>query len=244
MKIVGIIPARFHSSRFPGKPLVPILGKSLIQRTYERSSLCKLFSKLLVATDDRRIFDHVAGFGAEAVMTSSHCLNGTERLIEVTRTHSDIQNADIIVNIQGDEPCIDPESIEKAIQSLQTHSADPVSTLITKIDDPDLFFAPSVVKCVVDRTGYALYFSRSPIPYQRQITIPFYKHIGLYAYRKDFLLHYASLPNTPLQLSEDLEMLKVIENGFRIRTVEVAADTIGVDIPEDIQRVENILCNM
>ncbi len=243
MKTVGIIPARVQSSRFPGKPLATILGKTLIQRTYEQTKQCSQLSKVYIATDDMRIFEHATSFGAEVVMTSTACLNGTERLIEVVRMHPEVQDADIIVNIQGDEPCIDPEAIGKAVQALQSHPTDPVATLITKVSDPELFFAPSIVKCCIDRTGYALYFSRSPIPFQT-VAAPFFKHIGLYVYRKDFLLHYGSLPNTPLQLSENLEMLKILENGFRIRTVEVLCDSIGVDLPEDIQRVENILCKM
>lgn len=245
-KVIGIIPSRYLSSRFPGKPLAPILGKTLVQRTYENALLCKALSLVVVATDDQRIFEHVKGFGGNAVMTSENCPTGTDRLAEVVKNSPFATEAELILNIQGDEPCVSPHVMAQVIQALQTSPKASVSTAIT----PHLSLAdaenPHVVKCVVDEQGYALYFSRGLIPAGKNLKfqegIVYYKHLGLYCYRKEFLLHYSDLSSTPLQRAEDLEQLKVLEHGFRIKTVKVNGESMDVNTPEDIKKVEHILC--
>lgn len=245
-EVVGIIPARYASTRFPGKMLAPIGNKPLIQHTYENARRSDLFDSLIVATDDKRIFDHVQSFGGDVVMTSLSCPNGTERLVEVMKKTPKLHTADIIVNIQGDEPCVDPEITHTIIEALR-HAPDAVmSTPIIRLKDPVEAQHPSIVKCVIDNQGYALYFSRSLIPAGHNLAwqpnTTYYRHIGIYAYRPDFLLKYADLPKTPLQIAEDLEQLKVLEHGFRIKTAIVNSISIGVDIPDDIKKVEQWLC--
>ena len=239
-KIIGIIPARYESSRFPGKPLIDIYGKSLIQRTYENARQCADFSQVIVATDDQRIFDHVKRFGGHVVMTSANCATGTDRLIEVIQKN--FIDADIIINVQGDEPLLEEKVIHEVIEVLRKDTQASMSTAIMKMEDPEEILNPSVVKCVTDIQGNALYFSRSPIPGNKHNkvlpTSTYYKHLGIYGYRKEFLLHYGDIPQTPLQLSEDLEQLKVLENGYRIKTVIVNSQSIGVDTPEDLKKIE------
>ncbi len=246
-RIIAIIPARFQSSRFPGKPLVNILGKSLIQRTYESTLACKALDDVVVATDDKRIFDHVLDFGGNVVMTSSSCPTGTDRLAEAIKNNPRFDSASIIINVQGDEPLIEESVIHKLIEPFKENPLEVMTTVITPIKIQEDLFNPSIVKCVVDKLGYAIYFSRNLIPFTKTGTIkegfPYYRHIGAYGFRREFLLHYASLSQTPLQTIEDLEHLKVIEHGFRIK-VTIANETgIGVDNPEDIQKVEQRLCN-
>jgi 3-deoxy-manno-octulosonate cytidylyltransferase (CMP-KDO synthetase) len=245
-KVIGIIPARFASSRFPGKPLVSILGKTLIQRTYENAMKCSSLDSIIVATDDQRIYDHVEEFGGNVVMTSLACPTGTDRLAEVLRTLSANVNADIIINIQGDEPCLNPDLIAHAAAILLEDPTVPMSTLITPIRTEEEILSPSVVKCVVDKNGYALYFSRSLIPGGKhqswQQNTVYYKHLGIYGYRRDFLLHYAELPSTSLQMAEDLEQLKALEHGYRIKTRVVEGESMDVNIPEDIKKLEKLLC--
>jgi 3-deoxy-manno-octulosonate cytidylyltransferase (CMP-KDO synthetase) len=244
--IVGIIPARYSSSRFPGKPLVKILGKTLLQRTYENALLSPTLKKLIIATDDRRIYDHAKSFGADVAMTSIDCLTGTDRLAEVVRYDSSLANAEIIVNIQGDEPCVSPAAIDALSEVLKKDSKASMSTVITPICSDKEALNPSVVKCVIDLYGYALYFSRALIPAHTALTfnpsVTYYKHIGIYAYRRDFLLHYAELLPTPMQLAESLEQLKVLEHGYRIKTAIVDYECVDVNTPEDIQKVEQLLC--
>ena len=243
-KIIGIIPARFASSRFPGKPLVSILGETLIRRTYENAKKCSSLDHLLVATDDERIYHHVKEFGGDVLMTSLDCPTGTDRLAEVLRTLS--PDIDIIINIQGDEPCLNPDLIATVAAILIEDPTVPMSTLITPIYTEEEILSPSVVKCVVDQKGYALYFSRAVIPGGKlqswQENTVYYKHLGIYGYRRDFLLHYAELPASSLQIAEDLEQLKALEYGYRIKTRVVEGESMDVNIPEDIKKIEKILC--
>lgn len=246
-KIVAVIPARYDSQRFPGKPLVSISGKSLIRRTYENALLCKGLDKALVATDDRRIMDHVEEFGGEAIMTSPKCPTGTDRLVEVLHKSRFCNDADIIVNIQGDEPCLSQEAISAIIDLLLKDDSSVMSTAVTPISSKEEASLPSVVKCVFDKNYNALYFSRALIPSgktkEKLKASQHYRHIGIYAFRKDFLPIYGELSPTPLQLSEDLEQLKVLEHGYRIKVAVVKDDAIGVDTPEDISKVESFLCS-
>lgn len=241
MTVLGIIPARFQSSRFPGKMLAPILGKSLIQRTYESAKECSLLDRLAIVTDDVRIQEHAINFGAEVFMTDPACINGTYRLIDAIERHQELQTGSIIVNIQGDRPCISPFAIEQVVAALMENPLDQMATPIVKIEDYDEILNPATVKCVIDKNGYALYFSRSPIPHSKTAGY-YYKHIGIYAYRKEFLMHYATLEDTPLQKLEDLEQLKVLEHGYRIKTVEVQEADLSVDYLTDIHKVETFLC--
>lgn len=246
LKVVGIIPARYGSSRFPGKPLANILGKSLIQRTYENSKNCSFLEDVFVATDDQRIFDHVEAFGGKVMMTSSICPTGSDRLIEAVEKDPRLKDASIIINIQGDEPCLEPKVIQQVVQLLKDDSLAVMSTAVMKIHSESEALNPSVVKCSLDKFGNALYFSRSLIPggpsakFNPQLN--YFKHIGIYGYRKDFLLTYGKLSPTPLQLAEDLEQLKVLEHGYRIKTAIVESASVSVDHPEDIKKVELLLC--
>lgn len=240
---LGMIPARFASTRFPGKPLVEINGKTLIQRTYENTKTCKALDDLVVATDNQKIFDHVKSFGGNVVMTSPKCPTGTERLAEaVSQYYPDV---DLIINIQGDEPFLEPVVIEKVIESLDSDLVAVMSTAVVKITTAEEALSSSVNKCVMDENGNALYFSRNLIPGGHGVKwrpeITYYKHLGIYGYRRDFLLHYAELEPTPLQLAEDLEQLKVLEHGYRIKVAVVESDSIGVDHPEDIKKIEQLL---
>ncbi len=242
-RIIGMIPARYGSTRFPGKPLALIKGKTLIQRTYENGSKCPLLDALYVATDDPRIFDHVISFGGKAVMTSPNCPTGTERLAEAIRAN--FSSVDIIINIQGDEPLLEPKVIENVVKILEEDPVAVMSTAVVKIRSAEEALSRSVNKCVMDEKGNALYFSRGLIPHGHSGTwqpdITYYKHLGIYGYRRDFLFHYAELSPTPLQQAEDLEQLKVLEHGFRIKVAIVESDSIGVDRPEDINKIEQLL---
>lgn len=243
---LGIIPARFASTRFPGKLLVPIQGKTLLQRTYENARLIHRLDKLLIATDDIRIFNHVTQFGGEAVMTSVNCLNGTERIAEVLGKHPEFLEAKAVVNIQGDEPCFCPNAVDEAIQLLMQDQSASMATLITPLTCEEEARNPSFVKCVKNLQNDAIYFSRSIIPFSRQFQFnpqgTYYLHIGLYVYRPSFLLEFQKLPSTPLQLEEDLEQLKVLEHGFRIKVAMTNQESIGVNTPEDLHKLEQWLC--
>ncbi len=245
-RVVGCIPARWSSTRFPGKPLATILGKSLIQRTYENALRSDVLDALVVATDDERIRKHVEGFGGVVVMTSTGCRNGTERLAEALGKSAVLASADIVVNVQGDEPCVSPEAIEGMVSRLVEDEAAVMSTVVVPLRDEKLARDSSVVKCVVDRSGAALYFSRALIPGNKlgvwNANVPCYQHLGLYAYRREFLLEYAALPATPLQESEDLEQLGALEHGYRIAVAVVEGVGVGVDTPEDLERLEKVLC--
>jgi 3-deoxy-manno-octulosonate cytidylyltransferase (CMP-KDO synthetase) len=245
-KIIGIIPARYKSTRFPGKPFAQISGKTLIQRSYENARQCKTLEQLIVATDDQRIYDHVQSFGGTAIMTSEDCPTGTDRLSEVICNTPSLEAVEIIVNIQGDEPCINPRFIDLIAITLKDHPEAAVSTLITPLLDEKEALNPSIVKCVIDRNHYALYFSRTLIPSGKDLKFKpdqiYYKHLGIFGYRREFLLHYAHLPLTPLQLAEDLEQLKVLEHGYKIITSTVHGECADVNTPEDIQKIEQLLC--
>lgn len=245
-QVIAIIPARYGSSRFPGKPLFPIMGKTLIQWTYENAMRCTSLHHVVIATDDQRIYDHVTEFGATAVMTSPYCPTGTDRLIEVLQTNRYCDTADIIINVQGDEPCIDPLTIQKVVDVLVEEPQIVMSTAIAPITTEEEAYNHSVVKCVIDKNQYALYFSRALIPSGKNARFSphtnYYKHIGIYGYRRHFLLSYGELNPTPLQIAEDLEQLKVLEHGYKIKTAIVNSPSIGVDTPHDIQKVEQYLC--
>ncbi len=232
-KILGVIPARFASSRFPGKALVTIAGKTMLQHVYERASQARYLTKVVIATDDSRIYDAAREFGALVKMTRSDHMSGTDRVAEIASA----ETAELVVNIQGDEPLIDPTAIDAAIVSMHDDPEIPMGTLKKHIEDHEEVTNPNVVKVVTDRSGNAIYFSRCPIPYVRDGSAAHYKHIGLYIYRKDFLLQYSDLPVGPLEQAERLEQLRALENGYPIRVVETDYDSLGVDTPEDLERV-------
>ncbi len=236
--VVAIIPARYQSSRLPGKALADIGGRPMIEHVYRRASAATSVSSVLVATDDERILEAVMSFGGVACLTSPDHQSGTDRLAEVAAELS----ADIIVNVQGDEPLIDPAMIDEAIEPLLADPLVVMSTLRRRIDDPADLQNPNVTKVVVDREGYALYFSRAAIPFVRGGCPPAraWRHIGLYVYRRDLLLQLASLEPTELERSEALEQLRALEHGIRILAVETNFDSIGVDTPEDLERVRRL----
>jgi 3-deoxy-manno-octulosonate cytidylyltransferase (CMP-KDO synthetase) len=242
-RVVGLIPARYASTRLPGKMLMPILGKSMIQRVLERVQLARGLHGIWVAVDDDRIRRAVEQCGGKAIMTSPRHPSGTDRLAEAVRQIE----ADIIVNIQGDQPFLDPLMIEEAVQPLLEEDSLPMATLMHEVSRPEDLVDPSVVKVVVDRSGYALYFSRSLIPYPRQpIRHAVYEHVGLYVYRREFLFQLARLAPTQLEQVESLEQLRVLEHGYRIQVVETrAADHVftgfSVDTAEDLLRAEALL---
>lgn len=238
MKVLGVIPARFQATRLPGKPLLMIADKPMIQWVYEGARSATLIDEVVVATDDRRIYEAVKNFGGQVEMTSAEHPTGTDRLAEVARRFQ----TEIVVNIQGDEPLIAGEVIDTIIQPLIEEPNLPMSTAKVLLADQAQIGEPSVVKVVTDENGYALYFSRSPIPFPRNSqTAVYWKHIGLYGYRREFLLKYVNLPRTGLELTESLEQLRVLSHGYRIKVIEVTKDSIGVDTPEDLERVRKIV---
>ncbi len=242
-KVAAVIPARYGSSRFPGKILANICGKPMIQRVFEQCAKSELIDRLIVAVDDQRVFDCVREFGGEAVMTRTDHKSGTDRLAEAVEKI----DADIIVNIQGDQPLFDPVMIDEAVLPILSNPAIQMSTLKIKIGEED-YNDPAVVKVVVDENDFALYFSRSLIPFSRdRITVDVYEHVGLYVYRKDFLLEISKIPQTVLEKTEMLEQLRVLEKGYRIKVVETTSDRISgisVDTPEDLVKVEKIIKEM
>ena len=242
--VLGIIPARFASTRFPGKLLSPILEKPLLQHTYENAKKCAMLDEILIATDDERIATFARSLNAPVVMTPSSCSTGTDRIASVIENHKAYTDFSIIVNIQGDEPCLHPQTIDSTIQALLQNASAQMSTPIVPCSCLEEIQDPSVVKCVINRSGQALYFSRAPIPYLREkhIETQYYRHLGLYCYQKDFVLEYTKLKETPMQLAESLEQLKVLEHGYTIQTCVVHDSSIGVDTPEDVQKIETILC--
>ncbi len=246
MKIFGIIPARFASKRFPGKMLAPILGKSLIQRTYENALASDCFDRLFVATDDEKIAELMRSCGGEVIMTSPACNNGTERIGDALKKEPLLQQAEILVNVQGDHPCIEKKTIQAVIEAILEDQEAVVSTAVSPIKEEGEIFSSHVVKCIFDQKNRALYFSRSPIPYHsachKNGQVCYYSHLGIYAYRLSFLPTYLKLPDTPLQKSEDLEQLKVLEHGYKIKVAIVEEKILGVDIPDDIRKVEEVLC--
>ncbi|KAF3362361.1 3-deoxy-manno-octulosonate cytidylyltransferase [Chlamydiales bacterium STE3] len=246
MKAIGIIPARYASTRFPGKPLFEISGKSLIQRTYENAKQIQELDTLIIATDDSRIYEHARSFGAEVVMTSLNCATGTDRIQEVVSKEKRFANVDIVVNIQGDEPCLDPSIIQQLLKCLSDDTTAVVATPIAIIRDPNETENPAIVKCVKNQANDALYFSRALVPSgltkKFQANTVYYKHVGIYAYRKEFLEIYCSLPSSPLQEAENLEQLKILDWGYKIKVTVVESTTLEVNYPEDIKKVEHHLC--
>jgi 3-deoxy-manno-octulosonate cytidylyltransferase (CMP-KDO synthetase) len=236
MKIIGVIPARYGSTRFPGKPLVNINGKPMIQHVWESSAKSKLINELYVATDDKRIFDTVNGFGGNAVMTSKKHKSGSDRIGEIIKN----KKCDIVVNIQGDEPFINPGNIDKAIIPLIKNDDIQVSTLCIPIKHKDEINNPNVVKAVTDKEGFALYFSRFAIPYNRDkaINIVYYKHIGLYVYRKKYLLEFIKLKPSKLEKAEKLEQLRILENGTKIKVVITNIDSFTIDAKSDLKKLK------
>ena len=234
MKVLCIIPARYASTRLPGKPLRDIAGKPMIVRVYERATEAQRVHEVVVATDDERIRAAVEEHGGNAVMTRADHATGTDRLAEVAAQRPD---CDLIINVQGDEPLIDPAVIDALVAPFEHDTALMMATAKTEITDAAEMENPNNVKVVTDRTGNALYFSRARIPYARNAGAKVYKHIGIYAYRRDFLLAYAKMAQTALECSESLEQLRALENGYRIRVVETDAVFIGVDTEEDLAAV-------
>ena len=236
---MGVIPARFASSRYPGKALAKLAGKPMIEHVWERANMSRYLSDVLVATDDDRIANAVHKFGGRVRMTRADHPTGTDRLAEVASS----EDAALYVNIQGDEPLIDPEAIDAAILSVHGDENVDMGTLKKQIVDPTDIVNTNVVKVVTNLLGDAIYFSRCPIPYERdgRTGVPIYfKHIGLYVYRRDFLLHYPDLTVGPLEEAERLEQLRALENGYRIRVVETDYESLGVDTPEDLERVNQL----
>ena len=253
MKIVAVIPARYGSTRFEGKPLAEILGKPMIQWVYEGVCQSKLIDRVIVATDDHRILEAVEQFGGNGVMTSSAHATGSDRVAEVARKLS----AEIIINVQGDEPLLKGSIIDKAIRPLLKDPSIPLSTLMTRIEEVKDWLSPNVVKVVVNQKGFALYFSRSPIPFPRDLKVEkllaassrersplphrAFKHIGVYVYRRDFLLRYSKMKHTPLEKLEKLEQLRALQNGFLIKVTPVDYEPLSVDTPEDLKKVVSFL---
>ncbi len=244
MKVLGVIPARYASTRFPGKPLVDIGGKSMIERVYAQVRKATLIDHVVVATDDIRIMEHVQGFGGNVVLTSQDHPSGTDRCFEaLQQVGEDFQ---YVINIQGDEPFIRPEQIDLLAALLDGDTF--IATLVKELKDEESLFNPNIVKAVVSQQGQALYFSRSPIPHARNIAEKdwlskhkYFKHIGLYGYRADILEQLTKLPPSPLELVESLEQLRWLDNGYIIQTAETKSETIGIDTPEDLQRALDYL---
>ncbi|TGE06151.1 3-deoxy-manno-octulosonate cytidylyltransferase [Hymenobacter fodinae] len=245
MHAIGIIPARFASTRLPGKPLVDLGGQSMIQRVVGQARQSGL-SRVVVATDDERILDHVLGFGGEAVLTAPDHPSGTDRVWDA---YQQLQvQADCVINIQGDEPFIHPTQIDALIQLFAQSQPPQLATLVKPVLNEEELFSPHLPKVVLDTTGHALYFSRHPLPYQRQQPQPewrqhhrYLRHIGLYAYRPDVLAEITRLSPSPLELAESLEQLRWLEHGYRILTAETELETIGIDTPEDVERALHYL---
>jgi 3-deoxy-manno-octulosonate cytidylyltransferase (CMP-KDO synthetase) len=243
-KILGVIPARFASTRFPGKVLAQISSKTMLQHVYERASQARYLTSTIIATDDERVYQAARDFGARVRMTRSDHLSGTDRVAEIASAES----APIVVNIQGDEPLIDPAAIDAAILPLVHEPEIVMGTLKKKIEMEREIADPNVVKVVTDLADDAIYFSRCPIPYRRTAGAgstadppAYFKHIGLYVYQREFLLGYSNLPVGPLERAERLEQLRALENGYRIRVVETEYESWGVDTPEDLERVSGLL---
>ena len=248
MSAVIVIPARYDSTRFPGKPLAPLKGKPVIQHVYENAGDARSAEDVIVATDSETIFEAVLSFGGKAVMTSRDHVSGTDRIAEVARS----LRCDIIVNVQADEPLVRPEMIDDVIGLLSDDRAD-IGTLVKKIQNPEEVMDPNVVKAVFGQEGFALYFSRAPIPYHRdewkdldrfdvqRSKFNVFKHIGIYSYKRDVLIKLAGMEPSRLEKIEKLEQLRALENGFMIKVKETSSETIGVDTPQDLERVERWL---
>jgi 3-deoxy-manno-octulosonate cytidylyltransferase (CMP-KDO synthetase) len=239
-KILGVIPARYASSRYPGKVLAKVDSRTMLEHVYERVSMARYLTSVIIATDDRRVFNEARRFGARVNMTRPDHVSGTDRVAEVASAFEDYE---LVVNIQGDEPLIDPNAIDAALLPLLEEPAIPMGTLKKRIEDPREISDPNVVKVVTDRFENAIYFSRATIPFFREPleTFAHYKHIGLYVYRRNFLLRYSDLPVGPLERAEKLEQLRALENGFQIRVIETDYESFGVDTPEDMERIRTLI---
>ncbi len=239
MKTLGVIPARYGAKRFPGKPLALIAGKPLVQRVYEQARKATRLDAVVVATDDQRIADAVRGFAGAVAMTSPNCPSGTDRAAEVARQFA----CEFIVNIQGDEPLMRPEMIDQLVDGLAADPHCAMATLARRIESADALANPNIVKVTFAANGNALYFSRHPIPYVRDTgtKTDHFKHLGIYAYRREFLLKFVTLLPSSLEKTEKLEQLRALENGFAIKVLVTPHDSVGVDTPEDVKRVEEIL---
>ncbi|MCD6305275.1 MAG: 3-deoxy-manno-octulosonate cytidylyltransferase [Deltaproteobacteria bacterium] len=242
MKITGFIPARYQSSRFPGKPLALIAGRPMIQHTYERAACCPELSALYVATDDDRIAACVRGFGGNVLMTARTHWSGTDRIAEAAQK-AGLSAEDLVVNIQGDQPSFQPSTVADLVRPLIEDRSLPMSTLKYRISRKEEIENPNHVKVVTDKDGFALYFSRYPIPYCRD-RVPegvHFKHLGFYAFRMDFLIRFTSLEQGNLESLEKLEQLRALEHGYRIKVVETFFDSVEVDVPRDVAAVEAVL---
>lgn len=242
MKVLCVIPARYASTRLPGKPLSMIAGKPMIQHVYERACQAQMPDEVIVATDNELVEKAVTAFGGKAVMTSPDHPSGTDRLAEVALMYPDV---DVIVNVQGDEPMIPPDVIDNLAKAFEADAELNMATMKVVMDEAD-YDNPAAVKVVTDLNGYALYFSRSLMPYPRNKPDGYkvYKHVGIYAYRRNFLLKYAALQPTPLEKAESLEQLRALENGYKIKVLESAFKGIGVDTPEDLAAVNELFAAM
>ena len=239
MKVIGVIPARFNSTRFPGKVLANLRGKPIIQHVYERAKKAKRLDEILIATDDERVFKVAEKFGAKVVMTSKEHLTGTDRVSEAVKK----LKAEIVINIQADAPLINPLMIDKVAEVLLDDSNLIMATLMKRIEKKGELCNPNIVKVVTDNQGFALYFSRSPIPYAKNNFIS-YKHIGAYGYRRKFLLIFVQLSRSPLEKIENLEQLRALENGYKIKMIETDDDMIEIDTEEDLIMAKKFISNM
>jgi 3-deoxy-manno-octulosonate cytidylyltransferase (CMP-KDO synthetase) len=242
-KVLAVIPARYESSRFPAKMIANLKGKPLVYHTYARACEATLVDEVVVAADDERIVEALAPHGVRVILTSPDHHTGTDRVAEAAA----LSDADIIVNVQGDEPLLDPRVIDETVRPLLDDPTLPMATACRRMTELADMANPNVVKVIIDQRGRALYFSRLPIPYVRDTAAhpapgaPCYQHIGLYVFRRDFLLTFASLPQTPLEMLEKLEQLRVLEHGYDIAVVETTYLAIGVDTPQDLERVRKLM---
>ncbi len=240
MEAIGVIPARYSSTRFAGKVLADICGKPMIQYVWERAKQALLLDDVIVACDDENVFGVARNFGANCIMTARGHLSGSDRITEVVAP----LDVKVVLNIQADEPLIEPIMIDRLTEALLSDKSIYMATIIKKIENSDEITDPNIVKVVVDKNNFALYFSRAAIPYKAENSKAesvYYKHIGLYAYTKDFLFTYKNIPASSLENAEKLEQLRVLQEGFRIKVIETKFETIGVDTPEDLDRVREIL---
>ena len=241
--VLAVIPARYGSTRLPGKPLAMVAGKPMIQHVYEGVKRAKRVTEVVVATDDQRIVDAVRACGGNAVMTNPEARSGTDRVAEVAFANAET----VVINIQGDEPLVHPEMVDQLAAFLEQNQSVPMASLMTRLRRAEDLANPNVVKVVIDREGFALYFSRAPIPWQRAnpparpATEYVYKHLGIYGYQRDFVLRFPKLPPTELEQLEQLEQLRALEHGHRIKMMETPHETFGVDTPEDLQKVDAML---
>ncbi len=241
MKTIGIIPARYGSTRLKAKVLADINGKPMIQHVYEKAKQCRRLNEVLVACDDKRIVSAVEGFGGQVVLTSIDHPSGSDRIAEAVK----FLKVDTVVNIQGDEPLISPKAIDNLVETIGSDRTCVMATLIKKLEDPKKLKDPNTVKVVVDENFNALYFSRSSIPFNRDeaafAEIVYYRHLGIYAYRKEFLLKFVSLAPSGLEKIEKLEQLRALEGGYKIKTIVTDSETISVDTEKDLKRVRRVM---